>query len=255
MTAPTPEPAPARVVVDVTIAAPIETVWRALRDRDLLAQWFGWDYEQLAAEIDMIFVDGGVELEAGRRLDMGGNVFELEPAGAGTRVRLTRSDPPASDTWDGVYDDIDEGWRTFVAQLAFWLEAQGGAGRETNPRRTIYVAGHRDSADAPTLSAAAGLDVVDGLPVGASYDATAATGERLTGVVRFRIAHQVGVSVDGWGPGLLVLAGRPGSEKSPHGGGFALITVFGADADRMARLTAAWAAVWRQAFTRVSVMP
>jgi len=52
-----------------------------------------------------------------------------------------------------------------------------------------------------------------------------------------------------------VLAGRPGSPKSPHGGGFALITVFGASEEALAGLTAAWAAAWRAAFTRVTVMP
>ena len=47
-----PPPATPRVVVDVTIAAPIERVWQALRDPALLAQWFGWDYDKLAAEIE-----------------------------------------------------------------------------------------------------------------------------------------------------------------------------------------------------------
>ena len=89
-------------------------------------------------------------------MDLGGDVFELEVAGSGTRVRLVRAEPPASDTWDGVYDDVDEGWRTFVAQLAFWLEAQHGVGREVSPRRTVYLAGHREQADGPTLIAAAG---------------------------------------------------------------------------------------------------
>ena len=42
--------APPRVVVDVTIAAPIERVWQALRDPALVAQWFGWDYDKLVDE-------------------------------------------------------------------------------------------------------------------------------------------------------------------------------------------------------------
>ena len=78
MTTPNPTPHPSRVVVDVTIAAPIERVWQALRDPALLAQWFGWDYDKLAEEIDVIFLAGGVEVEPGRRLDLGGDVFELE---------------------------------------------------------------------------------------------------------------------------------------------------------------------------------
>ena len=258
MTAPesTPEPPPPpRVVIDVTIAAPIERVWQALRDPALLAQWFGWDYDKLTEEIEVIFHTYGVEADPGRRLQMGGDVFELEALGGSTRLRLVRADPPRSDTWDGVYDDMDEGWRTFVAQLAFWLEEQHGIGRETLPRRTIYLSGHRETADGPTLASAAGLAAIASAAVGDRYEAAAATGERLAGVVRFRTDHQLGLSVDAWGPGLLVLAGRPPSPKSPHGGGFALITTFGASDDGLARLTDAWSGVWRTAFTRVTALP
>jgi hypothetical protein len=250
-----PAPAAPRVGVDVTIAAPIERVWQALRDPGLLAQWFGWDYDKLAAEIEMIFLGADIKAEPGRRLDMGGDVFELEAVGGATRVRLVRAEAPASDVWDGVYDDVDEGWRTFVAQLAFWLEAQQGVDRATSPRRTIYLAGHREAADGPILAAAAGLAAVADLAVGQRYTATAVTGEALAGIVRFRTEHQLGLSVDGWGPGLLVLAGRPGSPKSPQGGGFALITAFGLDEAGFARLHEAWAAAWRTAFVRVTLMP
>ena len=72
MTTPQPTQHPSRVVVDVTIAAPIERVWQALRDPALLAQWFGWDYDKLADEIDGYFLGGAVEVEPGRRLDLGG---------------------------------------------------------------------------------------------------------------------------------------------------------------------------------------
>ena len=244
-----------RVVLDVTIAAPIERVWQALRDPALVAQWFGWEYDKLAEEIEMIFGAAGAKAEAGHRLDMGGDVFELESLGSSTRVRLVRAEAPKSDTWDGVYDDIDEGWRTFVAQLAFWLEVQHGVGRETSPRRSIYLAGHRETAGAPSLLVAAGLAGIDGVAVGERYEATAVTGEPLAGVVRFRTEHQIGVSVEAWGPGLLVLAGRPSSPKSPHGGGFALLTAFGASEEGLARLAAGWAEAWRQAFTKVTLLP
>ena len=254
MTAESPRPAgaPRRVVVDVTIAAPIDTVWRALRDPALLAQWFGWDYEKLAEEIDMIFVAGATEGEPGRVLDMGGDAFELVPEGSSTRVRVVRSDPPAGDTWDGVYDDVDEGWRTFVAQLAFWLEVQNGVTREASARRTIYIAGHRASADAPSLTAAVGIEALEGLAMGERYALTAATGEGLAGRVRFRSEHQLGVTVDAWGPGFLVFARKTPGDKSPHGGGFALITTYGLGAGELARLEAAWTDAWRRAFDRVS---
>lgn len=255
MTAPRPDATPARVVVDVTIAAPIDAVWQALRDPALIAQWFGWDYDQLAAEIDLFFVSGDVEVEPGRRLAMGGDVFELEAAGSATRVRLVRADAPASDTWDGVYDDVDEGWTTFVAQLAFWLEAQAGAGRDASPRRTVYLAGHRESDTAPSLLQAVGLAGLDNLAVGQRYTLAASTGETLRGEVRFRSEHQLGVSVDAWGPGLLVFARRPPSPKSPHGGGFALLTTFGWSEADVTRLGDSWSSAWTRAFTRTTRLP
>jgi hypothetical protein len=246
---------PHRVVVDVTIAAPIDRVWQALRDPALLAQWFGWDYDKLTEEIEAYFVQGAVEAEPGRRLDLGGDVFELEAIGGATRVRLVRADAPASDTWDGVYDDVDEGWRTFVAQLAFWLEAQGGASRDAAGRRTVYLAGHRESDAAPSPSAAVGLSALDALAVGQRYSLTATTGETLTGEVRVRSDHQLGVSVDAWGPGLLVFARRPPSPKSPHGGGFALLTTFGWSEGDVRALADTWAAAWLPAFSRSTRLP
>ena len=255
MTTPTPTSHPSRVVVDVTIAAPIERVWQALRDPALIAQWFGWDYDKLADEIDGYFLGGAVEVEPGRRLDLGGDVFELEVAGSGTRVRLVRAEPPASDTWDGVYDDVDEGWRTFVAQLAFWLEAQSAVARDASQRRTVYLAGHRETEQAPGLAAAVDLSKLNDLAVGQRYTLTASTGDALRGEVRFRTEHQLGVSVDAWGPGLLVFAGRPPSPKSPHGGGFALLTTFGWTEADVDALGDRWAAAWTRAFTRTSRMP
>ena len=91
--------------------------------------------------------------------------------------------------------------------------------------------------------------------MGERYETTAVTGEPLAGTVRYRTEHQVGLSVDAWGPGLLVLAGRPPSPKSPHGGGFALLTTFGASDDGLARLTREWSTAWGAAFGRLTVLP
>ena len=42
-------------VIEVTVGAPVETVWESLRDHDLIKLWMGWHYDQLDAEIDVIF--------------------------------------------------------------------------------------------------------------------------------------------------------------------------------------------------------
>jgi hypothetical protein len=91
--------------------------------------------------------------------------------------------------------------------------------------------------------------------VGQRFALTSAIGDTLRGVVRFRTEHQLGVSVDNWGPGLLVFARRTPSPKSPHGGGFALLTTFGWNEADVSRLGDAWAGAWTRAFTRTTRLP
>jgi len=46
------------VTIEVTVAAPVATVWEHLRDPGLIGRWHGWDYEEdggLAGEIDLIY--------------------------------------------------------------------------------------------------------------------------------------------------------------------------------------------------------
>ncbi len=40
-----------RTIVEMTIAAPIETVWAAMREPGQLLNWFGWDADTLRDEI------------------------------------------------------------------------------------------------------------------------------------------------------------------------------------------------------------
>ena len=44
------------VLVEVTVPAPADAVWAALRDPQKIHQWFGWETEGLKDEIDFIFV-------------------------------------------------------------------------------------------------------------------------------------------------------------------------------------------------------
>ena len=64
------------------------------------------------------------------------------------------------------------------------------------------------------------------MEVGASYDVTPASGEHLQGQVWFRSPHQVGLTVQGWGDGLLVAAEMPVSEQHPDGGEMMVLTGF-----------------------------
>ena len=118
--------------IEVTIRAPHDAVWRALTDPEEIARWFGWEYESLAAEIQMIFVDG-VTQEAPERLILGWEqTIELEAAGPGvTIVRLVKPGPLVDAAWDDLYDEMVRGWHGFLLQLRHYLERHAGESRRT----------------------------------------------------------------------------------------------------------------------------
>ncbi len=185
--------------IDVTIAAPLDIVWEALREKHKIRHWHGWDFDGLDAEIDVIYVQADADEAAGTIAIDDGSRFELTDRGAETLVRVTMPAPADGASWDEFYADVREGWATFVEQLRFALEHHPGAAR-----RTLQL-------DGPPPVA------VDGAP-GAPYTTTTPWGERLAGEIRLRTAHQVVLSVDDYGPGLVALHAKP------DGGGLGGVT-------------------------------
>jgi hypothetical protein len=204
-----------RIAVQVTVAAPSGVVWRALRDPAEIRRWFGWEYDDLGPEIDMIFLSetaSGSASEIDGVLDTGDGRFELEPHGDATIVRVVMPGPGE--------DGTVQGWITFVQQLRFALERHRG-----EDRNTVYLSGDR--------AAALGLGHLAVVAVGERYSARAANGDELAGEVWFRTEHQLGLTVDDWGDGLLVVSTAPG-------GGSAVLTTYGLDAAAFARLRERW---------------
>ncbi|MFC6679735.1 SRPBCC domain-containing protein [Nonomuraea ferruginea] len=152
-----------RFTVEVTISAPVGEVWRALRDPEQIRRWHGWHFDGLDKEIDFIYAEHVTESPQEHWMEVqGGDRFELTDAGEGrTHLRMTRA-PLSGDTeWDAYYDDVNEGWVTFIHQLKFALERHPGA-----DRRTVFLSGHGTT---PPL-AAAGLDALAGLAPGTPYE-------------------------------------------------------------------------------------
>lgn len=119
------------VVAEVTIAAPTADVWRALREPQLIRRWHGWDHEGLEAEIVAIYLDDVGVAEDALTFDTGAGRFELEDHDDATTVRVRRAPPAGAATWHGVYDEINEGWLTFLQQLRYYLERHPGEERRT----------------------------------------------------------------------------------------------------------------------------
>jgi hypothetical protein len=139
-----------------------------------------------------------------------GSRFALERAGDATVVRLLM--PAPSVDWDREYDEMREGWTSFVEQLRFALERHPG-----DERRTLRVTG------APPLDPPA-------VEPGERYEAATRWGERWSGELHHRTAHQAGLTVDGYGPGLVCV----------HSAGLAIVTAYGLDDEAFAALERRW---------------
>lgn len=153
-----------RVLVEILVAAPIDTVWKALRDPVQIQRWFGWDYPDLAAEVEMIFLKNVIADDQARTLVSEGmpDRFTLEAVGDQTIVRVIRSAPVTDEAWTGIYSDVMEGWLTFLQELKFVLERHPGA-----DRRTVYFNGRAPAATTPLPAEALGLASLSIVPVGA----------------------------------------------------------------------------------------
>jgi hypothetical protein len=233
-----------QVLVDITIAAPIETVWSTLRDPTQIANWFGWDAPSLAEEIQYIFVDNVTSGATSHVLQFdeweGQGIserVELTAVAGGTRLVLVRSGGTPID-WTGIYEDISQGWINFFQQLRLALELHPGEGR-----RTIYLSGP-SAAGIGEPSAELGLGEAADLAPGEAYAARLATGDSASGNVWYATHFQTALTVEQWGNGLLVVTDMGTSPKRPHGGGSVLLTTYGLDDAAFGALEQRWSDWW-----------
>jgi uncharacterized protein YndB with AHSA1/START domain len=203
--------------IEVVVAAPAEAVWRALTDPEELRHWFGWDHEDLDAEIRYIFVDHATPVGQ-ERLEFGADqAIEVEPDGPRTIVRIVHPGPLGEASWDELYDEIVQGWFTFFHQLRFYLERHPG-----QDRRTVFLAGQVVPA-----AAFAALEA-------------AAPGEPWA-----ENRHQRSVAVDRWRGGLISLVTAAPRDSRQPAKGQLTVTTYGLDAAALGQAEAEWTAWWR----------
>jgi hypothetical protein len=242
-----------RVIVELLVAAPIDTVWRALREPDQIQRWFGWEHPGLAGEIAMMFPsEAASDASYTRQIPGMADRFVLEALGSGhTVVRVIRAAPVTDAGWTGIYDDAIEGWLTFAHQLRFMLErhATGAA------RRTLFLNGRAAHADTPLPEEALGLTGIRVVPIGGRYRVTTTMGDTLEGVVWHRSPYQLGLTVDAYGDGLLIVTTRTRTAKSAHGGGNIGINTYALDDQALAALGERWSAWWRDRYEVIQIEP
>ena len=231
------------VLVEVTVPAPADAVWAALRDPDKIKDWFGWDTEGLKDEIDFIFVTHAEADDARRVVTFVGvnDRYEVEARGDTSVVRVVRSAPAGE--WSDVFDGMIEGWISFTWQLAFAFARHPG-----QARRTIFFSGPpREDRPARSLL---GLDAAPApgepwsMPLGPDADGS--------GRVWFLARHQTGVTVDAWGDGLLVVVDQPPTEKHPRGTTMMTLTTYGFNDAALADLQTRWQGWWDARFETVA---
>jgi len=230
-----------RALIEVTIAAPADEVWRSLRDKERVAQWFGWDSDSLAAEIEFIFSRARAD-DAARTVTFGlGDRIEVEPRGTGCVLRIVRPAPTADHDWDDIFEDVTQGWIAFLLQLRFAVERHAA-----DQRRTLFLSGSPQAANRPLAARALGLPA-SGAP-GTAYAITAPTGDALAGQIWHRGRHQLALTVDGVGDGLLIAMDRAPDAKQPHGHSQVILTTYGLSERTFDELAARWRTWWSEHF-------
>lgn len=230
---------PDRLLVELTIAAPVDAVWEAMRDPDQLYNWFGWEAPSLKEEIDYIFVTHARRDEDKKVLFFEGvpDRFELTDEGGRTVLRVVRT-VAETDTWDGVYEDMTEGWISFVQQLKLAMEQH-----DLGPRRTLYFDGTAVSGGQAPM-AALGLSTLAETPAGAPVEVTLPTGETVRGEAWHRTPWQFGFTVPQWGNGMLIVTDKSVTDTSPDGRGMVVLTTYGLSEPAFAELEGRWKTWW-----------
>ncbi|MET4146695.1 SRPBCC domain-containing protein [Arthrobacter sp. UYCo732] len=222
--------------LSVVVNADAPQVWTMLREPAKVAQWHGWEADELAAEINEIYF-GSKVVEAPDHTSLtanGGDVFDLKPVASGTEVRVTRAALDHNSEWAAWDEDITQGWLTFLQQLRFALEHH-----PHGQRHTLFI-----EVPGGSGSAIEKLGLSEVPKPGEPYQLTLATGEEISGKVWYRSNHQVGLTVHGYaehGDGLLIVADQPVIEDvRPDGGAIVIASTYDLGAHKLESIQSSW---------------
>ncbi len=205
----------------IEIDAPVEAVWKAIAEGGELAKWFSLDAQVTPGVGGSVWMswpgmEGSTPIrvwEPGKRLQTGEQAgpqlvtvdWFLEGTGGQTILRLVHSGFGADAAWDDQYDDTARGWAVFLRNLQHYLERHRGAScRQVIIPMPIEIPVEEAWARFVGPKGLA-LDVAS-LREGDRYAATAASGDRLEGVLGFLAPPDgFGATVAGWNDAMMTL--------------------------------------------------
>jgi len=235
-----------REVVSVDVPVPFDTAWAHLRRPELIRRWYGADEANLDEEIHEVFVRDAVVQRPDSGMPVGWlrwhnhDVVEAR-GGWGSAPRTTfvvrRPDRALLATYDGVRDESDERWTTWLQQLRYALTRHLGEERHAFALRGL-------DADRPDrLLYRAGLHGVRGVPVGGAVEIRRPDGTLLGGTLDYSTPHQFGVAL--LGGSLLVVQLVPPASHPPNGAISAFWSTYGLDDEALDAARDRWRAWWR----------
>jgi uncharacterized protein YndB with AHSA1/START domain len=244
-----------REVVAIDIPVPIATLWPYLRDPHLVHRWFGWDDVGLEAEILQIFQ---AEPHESQDVVGGSTVHTLTwphrdvltarsaiSAPGHTQVSVTRASHDGTSSYDGIRDEVDEGWIAFVHQLAFAVTVHPG-----QERRTLSILGLDAGAPGDRLLDHAGIGGIGTVPIGGHVQARRPDGTLLGGTLRYRTPLQLGIRLHGTTESFLVIMETPAAASPPHGTVSAILSTYGLDDATFEDVRQRWERWWAASMPR-----
>ena len=252
-------------VIEVTleIAAPVESVWKAITDAKELERWFPLQARVTPGVGGEVFMswgppwEGGSRIEAwdeNRRLRTRGFLehgdasmveYTLEAKGGKTLLRLVHSGFAKGGDWeDELFGGTERGWRYELRSLRHYLERHAG-----KPRLTLWPKASVRGSAAAVWQRLLGKDgfaregQVDGLKEGDRYRVTTATGDRFEGqVVVNDPPYEFSATVEGLNDGLLALRTHDVAGPEPKHGHVASLwlSTWGVPQQELDALGARW---------------
>lgn len=243
-----------REVVALDVPVALTTLWHHVRDPQLIRRWYRSDRPSLDEEIYGTFIgqaresiDTEDDRVVHRLIWPHGDVLTAHASHhdpGHTHVAFTRASFQGlhTNTYDGVWDTIDELWIASLHQLEFALRVHPG-----KDRRTLSVHDLDAGVRGDRLLDRAGLHDVRGTPTGGHVEGRRPDGVLLGGRVLYKSPLQFGVQLHGVDEHLLVVYEIPMAERPPHGGLSAILNTYGLDDARFDEVRGHWDAWWRKA--------